>query len=70
MVNLNNSIPQLPPSLHIGGSAVFNHDKYDRNLLSDIDPDFNYLCNNRTVNLHYYNKQEFTESLEIIQASH
>ena len=59
MANLNNSIPQLPPSLHISGSAVFNHDNYDRSLLSDIDPDFNYLCNNRTVNSDYYNEQEF-----------
>ena len=41
MANPNNSIPQLPQSLHIGGSAVFNHDNYDRSLLSDIDPDFN-----------------------------
>ena len=27
--------------------------------MSDIDPDFNYLCNNRTVNSDYYNEQEF-----------
>ena len=27
--------------------------------MSDIDLDFNYLCNNRTVNSHYYNEQKF-----------
>ena len=41
MANLKNSIPQLPHTLHISGSAVINHDNYDRSLLSDIDPDFN-----------------------------
>ena len=56
---LTNSIPQLPHTLHISGSAVINHDNYDRSLSSDIDPDFNYLCNNRTVNSDYYNEQEF-----------
>ena len=38
MANLNNSIPQLPHTLHTSGSADSNHDNYDRSLLSDIDP--------------------------------
>ena len=30
MANLKNSIPQLPHTLHISGTAVINHDNYDR----------------------------------------
>ena len=56
--NLKNSNPQLPHTLHTSGSAVINHDNYDRSLLGDIDPNFNYLCNNRTVNFDNYNEQE------------
>ena len=68
MANLKYSIPQLPHTLHIGGSAVFNYDNYDRSLLSDIDPDFKYLCNNRTVNSHYYNEQEFNRQFSNISS--
>ena len=68
MANLKNSIPQLPHTMHISGSAVFNHDNHDMSLLSDIDPDFNYLCNNRTVNSHYYNEQEFNRKFSNISS--
>ena len=57
MANFNNSIPQLPPST--GDSTVISQDNYDRSLLSDIDPDFNYLHNTRSVNSEYYNEQQF-----------
>ena len=43
MANLNNRVPQLPYTLDTGGSVVTKYDNYDRSLLSDIDPDFNYL---------------------------
>ena len=62
MANLNNSTPQLPHTLHASGSADSNHDTYDRSLLSDIDPDFNYLHNNRTVNSDYFTEQEFNKT--------
>ena len=59
MASFNNSIPQLPSSSHTGSSAVINYDNYDRSLLSDIDPDLNYLHINYAINSEYYNEQQF-----------
>ena len=59
MANHNSNIPLLPQTLNLGSSADCNH---DRSFLSDIDPDFNYLHNNRTVDSDYYNEQEFNRT--------
>ena len=58
MANLNNRVPQLPYTLDTGGSVVTKYDNYDRSLLSDIDPNFNYLHYNN-LNSEYYNEQKF-----------
>ena len=59
MARFNNSMPQLQPSSHTGSSAVINNDNYDRSLLSDINPDLNYLHSNYTINSECYNEQQF-----------